>query len=174
MKIHFTSLASTLVLFACASGTPESTTPAGQAPPAAPMEQSSEAAAAADQTDAQAAPPAEQAVTFESQVAEGGELYAANCAGCHGDSGQGSDKAPLLVGEGRLPVDAPDGRQRNVQFKTAMDVFQWVSKNMPPKAPGSFTPDQYTKVLAFALSANGVKLQEPLSADNAASIVINE
>ena len=34
----------------------------------------------------------------------GGPLYVQHCAKCHGNAGQGSDKAPPVVGQNALPL----------------------------------------------------------------------
>lgn len=112
--------------------------------------------------------------TFDDQVQAGLTVYVDRCAGCHGDAGQGTASGPAVVGDGALPLDPPDGAARTTQFRTALDVFTFASQTMPGDAPGSLEPAQMVDVLAFALSANGVTLEEPLSGDNAASIVINE
>jgi mono/diheme cytochrome c family protein len=109
--------------------------------------------------------------TFAEQVALGQQLYAANCAGCHGDNGQ-NGKAPHLVGlqSGALPLDPPAGaKYRTGQFKTVADVANFVVANMPPKKAGSLSEEQYFSILAFDLKANGIdlgdkKLDAPLAA----------
>ncbi|HSC88846.1 MAG TPA: cytochrome c [Polyangiaceae bacterium] len=117
---------------------------------------------------------AERPATFEAQVERGGQLFGDHCAHCHGDSGQGTSLAPAVVGEGALPLYPPAERQvRTSEFRTALDVFVFADANMPGDAPGSLPDDDLIDILAFALFANGVELDEPLSADNAASVVIN-
>jgi mono/diheme cytochrome c family protein len=146
------------------SGTePETPSAPAEAAPAAPAAQSEEAASAT-------ATPA----TFDDQVALGGQLYAANCAGCHGDQGQGG-KAPRVVGlkEGALPLDPPAGAKfRKVQFKTVGDVAKWVSAHMPPEKGGSLTEEQYFAILAFDLKANGINLPAKLDMPTAESLEI--
>ncbi len=98
--------------------------------------------------------------TFAEQVTLGQQLYGENCAGCHGDNGQ-NGKAPKVVGlqDGALPLDPPAGaKYRKTQFKTVADVASFVVANMPPKAPGSLTEEQYYAILAFDLKANGIDL----------------
>lgn len=92
------------------------------------------------------------------QIAMGQSLYGENCASCHGAGGEGHGSAPPVVGKGALPLDPRPGSKRAVQFKTVADVGGWVKANMPPKAPGSLTDDQYWAILAFDLKANGVDL----------------
>jgi cytochrome c5 len=122
------------------------------------------------------APPAEgetgatTTATVEQQAARGAELYGQHCAECHGDAGQGGGKAPPLVGKEALPLDPRKGSKRNVQFKTALDVFTWVKANMPPTAPGSLPDEDYVAILAFDLKANGVALDKPLDGAQAAEL----
>lgn len=95
--------------------------------------------------------------TGTEQAAEGGKLFSDHCAKCHGAEGQGTKKAPPLVGKDALPLDPrPSQKVRKGQFHTAQDVAQFASTKMPPNKPGSLTTDQYYDIIAFALKANGV------------------
>jgi len=97
------------------------------------------------------------AATGTEQAAEGGKLFAKHCARCHGDAGQGTKKAPPVVGKDALPLDPPAGAKvRKDQFHTAQDVAAFVAAKMPANKPGSLTADQYYDILAFDLKANGV------------------
>ncbi len=117
----------------------------------------------------------ERPTTFEEQVEIGAGLYGDHCAHCHGDAGQGTDMGPQVVGAGALPYAPPEEREvRANNFGTALDVFVFASANMPADDPGALSDEQMVDVLAFALFANGVMLNEPLGFDNAESIVINE
>jgi hypothetical protein len=109
-------------------------------------------------------------------IAKGGQLYGAHCAKCHGDAGQGTAKAPAVVGVagGALPLDPRPGAKRDVQFHTAADIGGWAAKHMPADAPGSLQLDDYVAILAFDLHANGVDLgAEPFTLDRAAQITIH-
>jgi cytochrome c len=120
--------------------------------------------------------PATPPHTAAEQNARGSQLFAANCAKCHGDAGQGSEDAPPLVGKGALPLDPrPDQKLRKAKFHTAMDVASFVTQQMPPKASdrAKLTPEDYWAILAFALNANGVAVKEPVSPGKAASIVLH-
>src|SRR3954454_13582408 len=91
------------------------------------------------------------------QVAQGGKLYGKHCARCHGDAGQGTKKAPPVVGKEALPLDPPKGAKiRTAKFHTAQDVAAFVATKMPANKPGSLTADEYYAILAFDLKANGV------------------
>lgn len=114
--------------------------------------------------------------TAEAQVDRGGAVFAQRCAECHGDSGQGTEDAPRLVGlaQGALPLDPPPERRvRKTQFKTAMDVAQFVVANMPPGKRQKLSEPDAWAVLAFALTANGVELREPVGAHNASAIKLH-
>src|SRR5687768_5790024 len=95
------------------------------------------------------------APTAGEQIDRGAKLFGANCAKCHGDQGQGK-KGPALVGKTALPLDPPaTAKKRDVKFKTAADVFDWVKANMPPKG-AKLSDEEYAAILAFDLKANGV------------------
>lgn len=132
-----------VILFAAACGASQSsdTTPAAPEPAAEPA------------PSEPAAPPVSAADAAE----RGATLYGAKCASCHGDAGQGA-KAPAVVGKDALPLDPRSGSKRPGQFKTALDVFNYVKTSMPGDAPGSLTDDEYRAIIAFDLKANGVDL----------------
>lgn len=132
-------VASSVFLFACGGSAPKAATPA-------PAQTAAASAAAPG--------------TFAAQAQAGQELYAKNCAGCHGAHGN-DGKAPPVVGldKGALPLDPPPtAKFRKSQFKTVGDVADFVVKTMPPKAPGSLSADEYYAILAFDLQANGIDL----------------
>src|SRR5262245_17881979 len=116
-----------------------------------------------------------RAIADDAQVAHGQKLYGEHCASCHGDSGEGSKKAPPVVGKEALPLDPPaTAKKRKAQFHTAKDVYDFVSKNMPGKKPGSLKPEEYLAILAFDLKANGVDMSKTkLEAASAGKIVIH-
>lgn len=98
---------------------------------------------------------------FREQATKGAVLYGEHCSRCHGDSGEGSDEAPRLVGlsQGALPLDPPAGRKaRTMQFRTVADIAGFAVKNMPPKKAGSLPEEDYWRILAFDLKANGIDL----------------
>jgi cytochrome c len=109
------------------------------------------------------------------QAEEGGKLYAKHCAKCHGDAGQGTNKAPAVVGKMALPLDPPTtSKKRKEKFHTAMDVAGFVVKNMPGGKPGSLSADEYFKILAFDLKANGVDVSgKTIDGETAKAIVLH-
>ena len=153
------SLALILIAAACGSSQDATTTPAAAEPAAVP---------------AAPAEPAAPAAGGALEAAErGATLYGASCAGCHGDAGQGA-KAPAVVGKDALPLDPRSGSKRKGQFKTALDVFDYVKTAMPGDAPGSLTDDEYRAIIAFDLKANGVDLTgKDVSDETLAAIVLH-
>jgi mono/diheme cytochrome c family protein len=112
---------------------------------------------------------------FALQAARGATLYGRHCASCHGDSGQGSEEAPRLVGldQGALPEKPPASRAvRTVDFVTVADVASFAVANMPPGEGGSLSNAEYLAILAFDLKANGITLEEELSLELAAELTI--
>lgn len=107
------------------------------------------------------------------QIEQGKQLYVENCAKCHGDAGQGTDKGPPVVGKEAFPQKPRDGAKRDVEFHTAADVFAWATQHMPGDAPGSLATDQYLAIFAFDLTANGIKLDKPLDGPAAQAIVLH-
>lgn len=141
MSRNLLALVLGLSLFACGGGE------ASNAPPTSPSSGSLASNDAAPQT-------------FAEQVTHGERLYAAQCAGCHGPSGQGG-RAPAVVGlaNGALPLEPPPtAKYRKAPFKTVADVGDFVAKSMPPKSPGSLSPEAYWSIMAFDLKANGIDL----------------
>ena len=114
----------------------------------------------------------------------GAALFQANCAVCHGDRGQSAGRAPRLMGPGALPelpaeqnINAdpaagdpgllrlrarlrPAGAPWRDPFRTAADVFRFVSTSMPlpPEKAGTLRPDEYWAIVNFILVAHGVNV----------------
>jgi cytochrome c len=109
------------------------------------------------------------------QADRGAKLFGQYCAKCHGDSGQGSKRAPPVVGKEALPLDPPKtAKHRTERFHTAMDVASFVVKNMPANKPGSLKPEEYFDILAFDLKANGVNVSDKtIDAETAKKIVLH-
>jgi S-disulfanyl-L-cysteine oxidoreductase SoxD len=111
----------------------------------------------------------------EAQIARGAQVYTQHCAACHGKAGQGTSDAPAVVGPGALARYSAEGAARRAEFRTAMDVAQFVTQSMPPDESrrGQIAEQDYWAILAFALSANGVEVREPVSPHNAKAIVLH-
>ena len=111
-------------------------------------------------------------VTSQDQIALGATLFAPKCGGCHGDSGEGGEKAPRLIGEGALPGDPPEGaEQRTGSFVSAQDLYDFVSEKMPP-GDKKLGADEAWAVVAFMMKQNGADLPDALSEETASSAYI--
>jgi cytochrome c len=157
-----------LALVACGETTPAPNAPSAPSSPP-PSGSPSLAAAVTPSTTAGAAP-----TSFAQQVELGQKVYGEQCASCHGAAGTGG-KAPPVVGlsKGALPLNPPStAKYRKSQFKTVADIAEFVTKTMPPTAPGSLTAEQYWATLAFDLKANGINLDKKLDANVAATLTV--
>ena len=93
----------------------------------------------------------------QAQADQGGDVYRANCATCHGPNLNDGEFAPSLKG---------------VRFKAKWSgqsvgaLYAYVSANMPPGQVGVLGPDDYAELVAYLLQANGAKAgDKPLPAD---------
>src|SRR5258708_7104103 len=82
----------------------------------------------------------------QAQVDRGRVAYGPNCGTCHGDALQGTG-APALTG-------TSFAAQWN--GKALTELYTYVHKQMPLGKPDSLTGQQYTDIVAFMLSQNGV------------------
>ncbi len=73
------------------------------------------------------------------QVALGQDIFAMNCASCHSAA---THTGPAFVAKW-------DGR-------SLWDLFQYVSESMPKSEPGSLSPREYGRVVAYLLKVNGM------------------
>jgi quinoprotein glucose dehydrogenase len=80
------------------------------------------------------------------QADRGKAVYAANCAMCHGESLNGIDVAPPLVGSAFL---------NNWNSTSAGDLFTRIHDTMPLNNPGTLGGRSVADVEAFMLQANG-------------------
>jgi mono/diheme cytochrome c family protein len=129
----------------------------------------------------------------------GAELFDKECSACHGKRGEGLTAAPAIIGSGALaeyPRDTslsanpamsnnqqagagdtarPPGAPSRDPFRTAQDVFSYVSTRMPlPKSrAGTLKPEEYWAIVNFMLIAHGSAVPDGgLTATNAASVSI--
>lgn len=90
------------------------------------------------------------------QAAEGATLYQGICASCHGESLMGSYEVPALTG--RFVANWANG--------SVGTLFEYVSRAMPQMAPGSLSPDDNARIVAYLLHANGMPAgAKPLPSD---------
>ncbi len=96
-------------------------------------------------------------------VAEGGLLYKAQCAMCHGANGEGMAPAfPRLSGrdpaaEGfKFASDPKLPRSIGNYWSHATTLFDYIRRAMPHTAPGSLTDDQVYALTAYLLAVDDV------------------
>jgi mono/diheme cytochrome c family protein len=116
------------------------------------------------------------------RAAPGATTYAAECAKCHGQRGEGLASAPALMGPGALPeyprnsggsgdpgfIDAqqlqiemqarPAGAAWRDPFKNAQDLYNYASTHMPAGHAGELKPGDYWAVVNYLLAAQGASL----------------
>ena len=93
------------------------------------------------------------------QADEGARVYAVQCAMCHGVRLEGTVETPGLVGKFVANwADRPLG-----------DLFDYLARAMPQSSPGTLTPQDNARLVAFILRANGAPAGDaPLPADGTA------
>ncbi len=131
------------------------------------------------------------------QADYGAEIYRLVCQDCHGNHAQGLTADWIATWDPKdqncwqskchasnhppdgfdLPHYVPSlvGAQFLSRFKTALDLYNYISQAMPWQDPGYLAMDQYWQATAFLLRLNGM---DPgnlvLDAQNAASFVISQ
>ncbi|HET9953388.1 MAG TPA: cytochrome c [Polyangiaceae bacterium] len=92
----------------------------------------------------------------------GALLYERNCQSCHGEQGQGTGKAPAILGRRALA----SGR-----FRNAEKLFDYVARKMPADEPGRLDIGQYWNIVTFMVATGGHRIPDGrLSEANAAKI----
>ena len=81
----------------------------------------------------------------EEQAKRGGELYAKQCAGCHGTMLTGGEEAPPLAGGGFVA---------NWNGLTLGDLFERTRTTMPQNDPSRVSRQGHADILAYVLSVN--------------------
>jgi cytochrome c5 len=79
------------------------------------------------------------------QASEGAQVYARRCAMCHGARLEGTVETPELVG--KFVADWAD--------RPLVNLYDYLARAMPQNAPGTLTPQDNARLLAFLLQANG-------------------
>lgn len=80
------------------------------------------------------------------QASEGETLYKGACASCHGENLMGTFEVPTLTG--RFVGNWSNG--------SVGALFTYVSDAMPQMAPGTLSPEDNAKIVAYLLKANGM------------------
>jgi mono/diheme cytochrome c family protein len=93
----------------------------------------------------QAASSLKDGVYTAAQADRGKEVYVSSCAGCHGETLEGSGQIPPLAGSEFLD---------NWKGQTLADLFDKMKTTMPASSPGSLTDEQNIDLLAYLLFFN--------------------
>lgn len=75
----------------------------------------------------------------------GPDVYAQQCAVCHGDAGQGTAFGPRVIGP-----------SAGINAYTPQELDRYVRSSMPLGAPGSLSDQQYRAVIDYLRQANGL------------------
>ena len=131
------------------------------------------------------------------QTEKGANVFATECAKCHGQRGEGVGNAPDVLGPTALPeyprstintsdpalsdpqmlqLEAqarPSGAAWRDPFQTAQDLFAFISTNMPKGHASDLKPQDDWAVVSFMLAAQGATLPpDGIGPANAGSIRI--
>ena len=85
----------------------------------------------------------------------GREVFAARCAKCHGEKGEGGVGPVLVGGQGTLR-DARPNKTVGSFWPYATTVWDYVNRAMPFDQPGLLKPAEVYAVVAYVLNLNGV------------------
>ncbi len=88
-------------------------------------------------------------------VKQGGQLYAAKCAACHGPTGQEGPMPRLVGGRGTLATAEPV-KTVGSYWPYATTLYDYIHRAMPFTAPQSLTPEEVYALVAWLLYRNGI------------------
>ncbi len=98
-------------------------------------------------------------------VEKGAQVYAAKCASCHGDFGEGVDRFPVLSGGiGTLKLHPKTGGDPGPlktlgSYAPYITPFYWyIHTAMPLSAPRSLSNSEVYGILGYILQLNGIKV----------------
>jgi S-disulfanyl-L-cysteine oxidoreductase SoxD len=89
-------------------------------------------------------------------VAKGADVYAEQCAACHGTFGEGEGRYPKLVGgEGTLTKERPEPTVGSY-WPFATTLWDYINRAMPFPAPHTLSADQVYAITAYVLNVNNI------------------
>jgi cytochrome c len=88
-------------------------------------------------------------------VAEGRAVFAAQCARCHGPTGEGDVGARLVGGQGTLPTPKPL-KTVGSYWPYATTLWDYINRAMPFDKPGLLKPPEVYAAAAYVLNLNGI------------------
>ena len=87
--------------------------------------------------------------------AAGRVVYAARCARCHGEKGEGATGPALVGGQGTLATAKPI-KTVGSYWPYATTVWDYTNRARPFDQPGSLKPAEVYAVVAYMLNLNGI------------------
>ena len=89
-------------------------------------------------------------------VAHGTEVFADQCAACHGTFGEGEGRFPKLVGgDGSLTADRPEPTVGSY-WPFAVTLWDYINRAMPFPAPHTLPADDVYALTAYILNLNNI------------------
>jgi cytochrome c len=89
-------------------------------------------------------------------VARGTEVFAEQCAACHGTFGEGEGRFPKLVGgTGTLKLDRPEPTVGSY-WPFAPTLWDYINRAMPMQAPHTLSADDVYALTAYILNLNNI------------------
>src|SRR5947209_14482447 len=88
-------------------------------------------------------------------VSRGREVFAQQCASCHGDKGEGGVGDRLVGGQGTIATPKPI-RTVGSYWPYATTLFDYIRRAMPQNAPQSLSNEEVYAVSAYILNLNGL------------------
>jgi mono/diheme cytochrome c family protein len=132
-----------------------------------------------------------------SQSGKGANVFAGECAKCHGQRGEGVGNTPAVLGPGALPeyprstvssgdpglndpqllqIEAqarPAGAAWRDPLRNAQDLFDFTNTHMPKGRTGAVSPDDNWALVSFMLAVQGASVPAGgIGPANASSIQI--
>jgi S-disulfanyl-L-cysteine oxidoreductase SoxD len=94
--------------------------------------------------------------TGSGSVSKGADIYADQCAACHGTFGEGEGRYPKLSGgEGTLKAERPEPTVGSY-WPFATTLFDYINRAMPFASPHSLSADDIYAITAYVLSINNI------------------
>jgi cytochrome c len=87
-------------------------------------------------------------------VAQGAEVYVAQCAACHGTFGEGETRYPKLAG-GSLKAERPEPTVGNY-WPFATTLWDYINRSMPFPSPHVLNADEVYAMTAYILNLNDI------------------
>ncbi|HEX3709360.1 MAG TPA: cytochrome c [Pseudolabrys sp.] len=89
-------------------------------------------------------------------VAKGGDLYADQCAACHGTFGEGEGRYPKLAGGvGTLTKERPEPTVGSY-WPFSVTLFDYINRAMPFPSPHALSADDVYAITAYVLNINNI------------------